>query len=68
MPTYKYKFADGSVSEVEVSEELFAALREFDRRERKNNRRQKNLNTSLVAHLLKEEKSARECDSDFAGG
>ena len=65
MPKYIYKFCDGSVSEVEVSDEHYALLRSFDARERLNNLRQKRRNSSLPQHIKRESKLDTERDKDF---
>ena len=39
MPKYRYTFCDGTVNDVEVSDEEYALLKEFDERERLNNLR-----------------------------
>lgn len=45
MPTYKYKFCDGTTSEVEVSEEHFALLKKMDKEEKQNDRRHRRQNS-----------------------
>jgi len=67
MPKYTYKFCNGDVSEVEVSEEQFAQLTAMDKEERQNNLRQKRRNTSLASYQRKEEKHDNMRDKDFKG-
>ncbi len=45
MPKYIYKFCDGTVSEVEVSDEHYTLLKELDKQERENNRRHRRKST-----------------------
>ncbi|MCL2797711.1 MAG: hypothetical protein FWD58_06630 [Firmicutes bacterium] len=65
MPKYTYKFCDGTVSEVEVSVEQYALLKEMDTEERRNNRRHRRRTSSLASHLYKEEKDDKERDKSF---
>jgi RNA polymerase sigma-70 factor (ECF subfamily) len=44
---YTYKFVDGVENDVEVSEELLALLNEFDRQEKKNDRRETRRHVSM---------------------
>ena len=65
MPKYTYKFCDGTTSEVEVSDQQYALLKEIDARERKGNLRYRRHNSSLVSSLQKEERRGRVIDDDF---
>lgn len=47
MPKYKYRFCDGTVSEVEVSDEHYALLKAMDKQEHENNRSQGRKNVPL---------------------
>ena len=47
MKTITYTFADGTVSEHEVSDELGAAIAEMETQERRNNKRETRRHTSL---------------------
>ncbi len=47
MKTYIYKFADGTTSAVEVTDELYAVLREEDEAERNKNRAETRRHTSI---------------------
>ena len=47
MKTISYTFADGTVSEHEVSDELSAAIAEMETQERRNNKRETRRHTSL---------------------
>ncbi len=42
-----YKFADGTTSEVEISDELYTAMEELDKVEKRNERRETRRNVSL---------------------
>lgn len=42
-----YKFADGTTSEVEISDELYAAMEKLDKAEKSNNRRETRRHVSL---------------------
>ena len=66
MPRYKYRFCDGTVCEVEVSEADFALLKGLDEQEYQNNMRQRRGNASLARYVWKEEKPDRERDNEFA--
>ena len=67
MPTYKYRFCDGTVCDVAVSDAEYALLNDFDEQERQNNRRQRRHNTPLARCVRKEEKADRERDKEFKG-
>ena len=67
MPKYKYRFCDGSVIEVEVTDEQYALLKAMDKQERNNNRRHKRRTVPLRCYVRAEEKADRERDSDFMG-
>jgi hypothetical protein len=62
MSKYKYKFCDGTVSEVEVSNETFALLKRLDRQERKNNLRHKRGSVPLAGYIRKEGQADVACD------
>jgi hypothetical protein len=59
MPKYKYKFCDGTVSEVEVSDEQYAMLKAMDEQEKDNNRRHGRQHTPIKS-LLKNETDGAE--------
>ena len=66
MPKYKYRFANGEVSEVEVSESCYALLKKLDREEQDNNRRHRR-RIIPFARLCKEDEANREHDNDLKG-
>ena len=68
MPFYKYRFCDGTVCDVEVSDTEYALLKGFDEQERQNNLRQRRHNTPLTRYARKERVSDKERDSNFKGG
>ena len=47
MPTIKYKFADGTISEIEVSDELYALHLQLVQEEKRNHWRETRRHTSL---------------------
>lgn len=47
MKTVTYKFADGTKSEVQVSDELYAVIEEMEKAERSSNRRETRRHVSL---------------------
>ncbi len=47
MPKYRYKFCDGSVSEIEVSDKQCALLIAMDKQEKRNDRCQGRRNVPL---------------------
>lgn len=47
MPTYKYKFCDGTESVVEVSDEHYTMLIAMDKQEKQNDRNQGRRNVPL---------------------
>ena len=53
MPKYTYKFCDGTVNEVEVSDEHYALLKKLDKQEREKNRQHKRHSAPLKAALKK---------------
>lgn len=53
MPTYKYKFCDGTISEVEVSNEHYAMLIAMDKQEKQDDRSQGRRNVPLDTLLKK---------------
>lgn len=53
MPKYKYKFCDGTISEVEVSNEHYAMLIAMDKQEKQNDRSQGRRSVPLNALLKK---------------
>jgi len=67
MPKYTYKFCNGEKQEVEVSDEHYALLTDFDERERENNRRHRRRNIPLARYVKNEEKADKERDKDFKG-
>ena len=67
MPKYRYIFCDGTVSEVIVSAELLAELKECDRQERAGNRRHSGHNVSYERHRRHEEQHDKTRDKDFEG-
>lgn len=67
MPTYKYRFCDGTVCDVEVSDEHYALLTAMDKQEQRNNRYQGRRNIQLEHYLRKEEKTVKKRDDDFKG-
>jgi len=54
MQTYKYKFCDGTVSEVEINDEQYELLKKMDKEEKENNRRHIRQNVPLKVLLKKE--------------
>ena len=54
MPIYKYKFCDGTVNEVEVSDEQYALLKEMDKQEAGGNRKHRRRNIPLRLLAKKE--------------
>ena len=65
MPKYKYRFCDGTVKEIEISDADFTRLKDMDDRERKNNRRHMRRDTPLARYVWKEEKPDRARDEEF---
>ncbi|MCL2751446.1 MAG: hypothetical protein FWE62_01680 [Firmicutes bacterium] len=65
MPTYTYKFCDGTVKKVEVSGTEYALLADFDKQEIQNNLRQKRRNIPLARYVRKEENADRRRDKAF---
>ena len=57
MPKYTYKFCDGTVNEIEVSDEQYALLKELDEQEKDNNRR----------HNRQTDNPRKETDDDKGG-
>lgn len=53
MPTYKYKFCDGTENVVEVSDEHYTLLKAMDEQEKQNNRNQGRRNVPLDTLLKK---------------
>lgn len=53
MPTYKYKFCDGTESVVEVSDEHYALLLAMDKQDKQNDRSQGRRNLPLNTLLNK---------------
>jgi hypothetical protein len=51
MPTYKYRFCDGTVCDVEVSGEQYTLLKAMDKQERENNRSQGRRNVPLAPYV-----------------
>lgn len=48
MPTIKYTFADGTTSEIEVTDEIYAVHIELANEEKRNNKRETRRHTSLT--------------------
>ena len=67
MPIYKYKFCDGTESNVEVSKAEYSLLKDFDKSERENNRRHRRRSIPLSRYVKEEEKVDKERDEDFKG-
>lgn len=47
MPKYKYRFCDGTISEIEVSDEHYAMLIALDKQEKQNDRNQGRRNVPI---------------------
>ena len=67
MPIYKYRFCDGTVSNVEVSDKEFALLTDMDRRENANNRRHRRHGAPLARYVRYGKKPDRGRDKVFKG-